>query len=90
MMSEKGGWEEMTLGKKKTSASKRPRQAVTKTSRVKPNPTDDNDGSEVKAKVDTGEEPDVKQKKGKKRKASDVDAGTEEVPLRRSARTKEG
>ncbi|KAG1768647.1 DUF55-domain-containing protein [Suillus occidentalis] len=88
MMSEKGGWEEMTFGKKKTSATKHPRQAATKNFRVKPTPTDDNDGSEVKARVDTSEELDVKPKKSKKRKASDVDAGTKEVPLRRSARTK--
>lgn len=87
MMSEKGGWEEMTFGKKKTSASKRLRQAATKNSRVKPTPTDDDD-SEVEARVDTSEELDVKPKKSKKRKASDVDAGTKEVPLRRSARTK--
>lgn len=87
MMSEKGGWEEMTFGKKKTSASKRPRQAATKNSRVKPTPTDDDD-SEVEARVDTSEELDVKPKKSKKRKASDVDAGTKEVPLRRSVRTK--
>lgn len=89
MMSEKGGWEEMTFGKKKTSATKRPRQAATKNSRVKPTPTDDNDGNEVEARVDTSEELDVKPKKSKKRKAFDVDDGTKEVPLRRSARTKE-
>ncbi|KAG1892162.1 DUF55-domain-containing protein [Suillus subluteus] len=88
MMSEKGGWEVMSFGKKKPSTSKRPRQAATKNSRAKINPTNDNGGSEVKAKVDASEEPDVKPKKGKKRKASDVDVGTQEVPHRRSVRTR--
>ncbi|KAG2369740.1 PUA-like domain-containing protein [Suillus spraguei] len=90
MMSEKGGWEEMTFGKKKPSTSKRPGQASAKSSRAKRNSTDVNGGSEVEAKVDTNEEPDIKPKKGKKRKASDVDAGTWEVPQRRSVRTKKG
>lgn len=84
MMSEKGGWEEMTFGKKKPSTSKRPRQAATKNSRA----TDDSGDEKVEAKVDASEEPDVKPKKGKKRKAPDVVAGTQEVPRRRSVRTK--
>lgn len=88
MMSEKGGWEEMTFGKKKPSTSKRPRQAATKNSRAKTNPTNDNSGGEVEAKIDASEEPDVKLKKGRKRKAPDVDTGTQE-PHRRSVRTKE-
>lgn len=89
MMSEKGGWEEMTFGKKKPSTSKRPGQAATKSSKAKKSPTNVNSG-EVEAKVDTNEEPDIKPKKGKKRKASDVDAGTREVHQRRSVRTKKG
>ncbi|KAG1783020.1 DUF55-domain-containing protein [Suillus placidus] len=84
MMSEKGGWEEMTFGKKKPSTSKRPRQAATKNYRA----TDDSGDEKVEAKVDASEEPDVKPKKGKKRKAPDVVAGTQEVPRRRSVRTK--
>ncbi|KAG2155071.1 DUF55-domain-containing protein [Suillus bovinus] len=82
MMSEKGGWEEMSFGKKKSSTSTRPKQ-----SKVKTSTKNDDGGSEVDAKVD---EPDIKPKKGKKRKASDVDPRTQEVaiPYRRSVRTK--
>jgi predicted RNA-binding protein with PUA-like domain len=89
MMSEKGGWEEMTFGKKKTpSTSKRPRQAATKNSRAKTKPANNNGGSDVEAKVDASEEPNVKPRKGKKRKATDIDVGPQEVPNRRSVRTK--
>jgi len=91
IMSEKGGWEEMTFGKKKPSTSTRPRQPATKNSRAKTNPTNnDGGGSEVEGNVDASEEPDIKPKKGKKRKASDIDTGTQKVmvPHRRSVRTK--
>ncbi|KAG2156342.1 DUF55-domain-containing protein [Suillus clintonianus] len=87
MMSEKGGWEEMAFGKKKSSTSKRSKQAATKNSEAKTNPTDNNGGNSVEARVGASDEP-LKTKKGKKRKASDVDAGTQEVPRRRSVRTK--
>ncbi|KAG0709909.1 PUA-like domain-containing protein [Suillus ampliporus] len=88
MMTEKGGWEGMAFGKKKTS--NRPRQPATKNSGAirKTILADGSGGSGVEAEVGADEETDVKPTKGKKRKASDVDTGTQEVPRRRSLRTK--
>ncbi|KAG1752512.1 PUA-like domain-containing protein [Suillus paluster] len=90
MMTEKGGWEGMTFGKTKSGTSNRPRQP-TKNSRAiqKKTPTRDNGGDEVEAEVGADDEAEVKPKKGKKRKASDIDTETQEVPRRRSLRTKE-
>ncbi|OJA19359.1 hypothetical protein AZE42_00407 [Rhizopogon vesiculosus] len=92
MMSEKGGWEEMAFGKKKSTATRKP---STKDSvpiqKAKTNSTDDNRSNAVVAEVGASEEivDGVKPKKGKKRKASEVDqVGAEDVPRRRSVRTK--
>ena len=94
MMTEKGGWEEMTFGKKKTGKSNGPRQPVAKNSRAtrktKTSSTDDDSGNEVEVGAGASEDiaAEVKPRKGKKRNASDVDSGSQEVPLRRSVRAK--
>jgi hypothetical protein len=95
MMSEKGGWEEMAFGKKRSGTSNATRKPSTKNSvpiqKAKTNSTEDDRSNAVVAKVGASEEivDGVKPRKGKKRKAFEVgQAGTEDVPRRRSVRTK--
>lgn len=85
MMAGNGGWEQMTFGKKKSGASNAPKKPSRKMES-----TDDDHGNTVGAEVGSSEDivDDVKLKKGKKRKASEVDQGNKGVPLRRSVRTK--
>lgn len=92
MMAEKGGWEEMTFGKKKSATSNAPRKHSTKNSRptqkMKTNSTGDDRGNAVEGEISVNEETvdDVKPRKGRKRKASE--AATNEIPHRRSVRTR--
>lgn len=90
MMAENGGWEHMTFGKKKSA----PRKPSTKNSgsiqKRKTKSTDDDPGNTVGAEAGSSEDivDDVKPRKEKTRKASEVDQGNKDVPLRRSVRTK--
>jgi len=97
VMAKRGGWEEMTFGKKRPSTSNLPRKPKSSTKKSghiqksKVNSSDDDGSKAIEVEPGASEEivDEMGPKKGKKRKASEVDgAGTNDVPQRRSLRAR--
>jgi hypothetical protein len=88
-MAEKGGWEEMAFGKKKSGPRKTSAKNSSPIQKTKANSTDDDRGNAVEAEAGTSEDILDGVEPRKKRKASEIDQdGLKEVPRRRSVRTK--